>query len=169
MITFQEAVQELQKGNKITRKCWDQSNAKVCIGMQFPDENSFMTTPYMYQEINGTQRSPMELTWGLVTATDWYIIDMSPELGEPVGLAEEKRESEEFDKRVLGRFPEDNSNKYDTKVLGKFPEDKASPEGLKLVPAEEKMPEPLTDEECSEKYPESVEVHTDQYTESPSE
>lgn len=45
-MNFSEALEELKKGNSVTRKNWNGKGQQ--IKLQVPDENSKMTLPYIY-------------------------------------------------------------------------------------------------------------------------
>ena len=46
--SYSVALYLLKNGFKVSRKAWGQKGSKIYIQIQFPDENSKMTLPYIY-------------------------------------------------------------------------------------------------------------------------
>ena len=53
---FGEAISELKKGNKVTRKGWNGKN--MWLGLQVPNANSKMTLPYIYMKTADNNQVP---------------------------------------------------------------------------------------------------------------
>lgn len=76
--TFGEAIRRLKAGQKVARKGWNGKG--IYIEMQFPDEHSKMTLPYIYIVTNGLVTDNPDAPKGVVPwlasqtdmlATDW--------------------------------------------------------------------------------------------------
>jgi hypothetical protein len=52
-MNFGQALQELKKGNKVARLGWNGKG--IFIELQVPDENSKMTSPYIFIDTTGLQ------------------------------------------------------------------------------------------------------------------
>lgn len=50
-MNFGQALIELKNGNKVKRKGWNGDG--IFLSLQVPDENSFMTQPYIYIDTQG--------------------------------------------------------------------------------------------------------------------
>lgn len=80
-MSFGQALEHLEGkggGYQVTRKAWIGSKAAPLIKLQKPDDNSFMTEPYLYMEKfvdgKGTVRFPIDLSGESILAKDWQII-----------------------------------------------------------------------------------------------
>ena len=80
---FGWALEGLKKGNKLAREGWN--GRGIFIQLQVPDENSKMTSPYIYIDTTGLQtdndNAPKSLVPWLASqtdmlATDWVIINL---------------------------------------------------------------------------------------------
>lgn len=79
---FGEALRYLKAGKKVARKGWNGKG--IYIEMQFPDENSKMTLPYIYIVTNGLVTDNPDAPKGVVPwlasqtdmlAEDWIIVE----------------------------------------------------------------------------------------------
>lgn len=52
-MNFGQAIHELQAGRKVARKGWKEKG--IFVGLQIPDENSKMTSPYLFIDTTGLQ------------------------------------------------------------------------------------------------------------------
>jgi len=76
---FSEAFSEAKKGKMIFRKGWN--NPNIAVGVQFPDENSANTKPYLYmikvhqgeEETTTFDRFPLDLSCESLFAEDWEV------------------------------------------------------------------------------------------------
>jgi hypothetical protein len=66
------AVRQLRDGKKVAPAYW---NGKKWLVMQFPDENSKMTMPYIYVEYPPNHRIPWAISNLELFAEDWMIIE----------------------------------------------------------------------------------------------
>ena len=85
-MTFGEALAHLKKETKkrdhgnfgVTRENWYGSQAQPIVYLQLPDEDSFMTEPYLYMKkfsATGKQiRFPLDLSCESILAEDWKIV-----------------------------------------------------------------------------------------------
>lgn len=68
-----------EKGGAVTRRNWYGSDASPRVKIQRPDENSFMTEPYLYMEkfaASGKKiRFPLDLSRESILADDWVIVE----------------------------------------------------------------------------------------------
>lgn len=78
---FGYALTELRCGEKLRRRGWNGSG--IFIALQMPDENSFMTKPYIYIDTTGLQtnnldapkcRVPWLASQTDMLAEDWEVI-----------------------------------------------------------------------------------------------
>ena len=81
-MNFGDAIQELKAGSKIARKGWNGKG--IFIELQLPDENSKMTSPYVYIDTTGLQtdnraapksRVPWFASQTDMLANDWVNIE----------------------------------------------------------------------------------------------
>jgi len=74
---FGGAIDELKGGNKVTRAGWNGKG--IFIKLQVPDENSKMTSPYIYIDTTGLQtdneHAPKSLVPWLASQTDMLAED----------------------------------------------------------------------------------------------
>lgn len=74
---FGEAIKELKSGNKVARKGWNGKG--IFIELQVPDENSKMTSPYIFIDTTGLQTdnnfAPKSLVPWLPSQTDMLAED----------------------------------------------------------------------------------------------
>lgn len=79
---FGEAIEALKKGLKVARKGWNGKG--IFIELQVPDENSKMSSPYIYIDTTGLQTDNSDAPKSLVPwlasqtdmlADDWVIIE----------------------------------------------------------------------------------------------
>ena len=80
-MNFGEAITELKKGKKLARKGWN--GRGIFIKLQLPDDNSFMTSPYIYIDTSGLKtdnedapksRVPWFASQTDMLAEDWIIV-----------------------------------------------------------------------------------------------
>jgi hypothetical protein len=80
-MNFGQALQELKKGNKVARLGWNGKG--IFIELQVPDENSKMTSPYIFIDTTGLQtnnemapksRVPWLASQTDMLAEDWEIL-----------------------------------------------------------------------------------------------
>jgi len=69
---FGEAISELKKGNKVTRKGWNGKN--MWLGLQVPDANSKMTLPYIYMKTADNNQVPWLASQTDMLSEDWEVI-----------------------------------------------------------------------------------------------
>lgn len=78
---FSDALHFLTQGKKVARKGWNGKG--IFIQIQLPDENSFMTSPYIYIDTTGLQtdnpnapksRVPWLASQTDLLADDWVIV-----------------------------------------------------------------------------------------------
>mgnify|MGYP003732400137 CR=1 FL=1 len=81
LFSFSEALELMKKGSIMARKAWN--NPSISVAIQFPDENSANTEPYLYMvkkivENDDTKsqnkRFPLDLSCESIFASDWFII-----------------------------------------------------------------------------------------------
>lgn len=70
-LNFSTALILLKKGSKVARKGW--RNTDIIARVQFPDENSMNTLPYIVME-KGDSVFPLDLSCESLFAEDWYIV-----------------------------------------------------------------------------------------------
>ena len=71
-MNFGQAIQELKKGKKLKRKGWNGKG--IFIAIQFPDEHSKMTAPYLYVE-SRFGRVPWKETMIELLSNEWQIVE----------------------------------------------------------------------------------------------
>jgi hypothetical protein len=80
-MNFGQAIDSLKLGSKVARRGWNGKG--IFIEMQFPDENSKMTSPYIYIDTSGLQTDNPEAPKSTVPwlasqtdmlAEDWEIV-----------------------------------------------------------------------------------------------
>lgn len=71
-LTFGLALEAMKKGRIVSRKGWN--NPNITCKIQFPDENSFMTMPYVFMMKN-EDRFPLDLSCESILAEDWYVVE----------------------------------------------------------------------------------------------
>lgn len=64
---FSQALIEAKNGSLVTREAWPES---IRVGVQFPDEHSANTKPYLYM-LKGEDRFPLDLSCESIFAEDW--------------------------------------------------------------------------------------------------
>ena len=69
---FGEAISELKKGNKVTRKGWNGKN--MWLELQVPDAHSKMTLPYIYMKTADNNKVPWLASQTDVLSEDWEVI-----------------------------------------------------------------------------------------------
>lgn len=70
--SFGEAISELKKGNKVTRKGWNGKN--MWLGLQVPGDNSKMTLPYIYMKTADNNQVPWLASQTDMLSEDWEVI-----------------------------------------------------------------------------------------------
>ena len=70
--SFGEAISELKKGNKVTRKGWNGKN--MWLGLQVPDANSKMTLPYIYMKTADNNQVPWLASQTDMLSEDWEVV-----------------------------------------------------------------------------------------------
>jgi len=79
-MNFSEALTELKSGHDLTRTGW---NGKHNISLQEPDEESKMTLPYIYMEVDPKEdgvefpKIPWVASQADILATDWEVEEIS--------------------------------------------------------------------------------------------
>lgn len=68
--TFEWALSQMRGGFFVKRAGWHGIKA----GIQFPDENSKMTEPYIYMQ-KGSKCFPLDLSVESIFAEDWELAD----------------------------------------------------------------------------------------------
>lgn len=90
-LNFGEALHAAKHGRAVSRAIWP-DHIKVMV--QFPDENSWMTKPYLFmeKEENGELvRFPLDLSAESIFAEDWSILpfgEVPEEASEPTDAEE---------------------------------------------------------------------------------
>ena len=69
---FGEAISELKKGNKVTRKGWNGKN--MWLELQVPDAHSKMTLPYIYMKTADNNQVPWLASQTDMLSEDWEVI-----------------------------------------------------------------------------------------------
>lgn len=69
---FEWAFRMMRQGKFVRRTGWNNENIKV--GIQHPDENSFMTKPYFYMQ-KGDEKFPLDMSCEALFAEDWEIAE----------------------------------------------------------------------------------------------
>ena len=77
-LNFSEALEKMKEGKKVCRVGWVNPSIKVFV--QFPDENSANTLPYLAMEkyTKGSEsyaRFPLDLSAESIFADDWVVVD----------------------------------------------------------------------------------------------
>jgi len=77
-LNFSQALHEMKEGQILARKAWNNPSIKVFV--QFPDEHSANTLPYLVMEkgIKGDltyARFPLDLSAESIFAEDWIIVN----------------------------------------------------------------------------------------------
>ena len=70
---FGEAISELKKGNKVTRKGWNGKN--MWLELQVPDAHSKMTLPYIYMKTADNNKVPWLASQTDMLSEDWEIYE----------------------------------------------------------------------------------------------
>ena len=70
--SFGEAISELKKGNKVTRKGWNGKN--MWLELQVPDAHSKMTLPYIYMKTADNNKVPWLASQTDILSEDWEVI-----------------------------------------------------------------------------------------------
>ena len=68
---FEEALKAMREGKKIVKVGW---KPDIYLAIQFPDEHSFMSTPYIYISLFG-QRTPYPPNMLNLLTDDWEVLD----------------------------------------------------------------------------------------------
>ena len=80
---FGQALTELKNGNKVKRKGWNGDG--IFLALQVPDENSFMTQPYIYIDTLGLKTNNPNAPKGRVPwlasqtdmlTEDWEVVNV---------------------------------------------------------------------------------------------
>lgn len=80
-MNFGQAIEAMKQGAKVARKGWNGKG--IHIEIQFPDENSKMTHPYIFIDTTGLRtdnsdapkdRVPWLASQTDMLGTDWYIL-----------------------------------------------------------------------------------------------
>lgn len=71
--SFSEALKYLKRGMKVARKGWHKNN--MYLTMQFPDENSKMTNPYIYINVTDNYRIPWTASQADMFEEDWVFVN----------------------------------------------------------------------------------------------
>lgn len=76
-MNFSQAFEELLNGKIISRKTWP---SFMSVKVQFPDERSANTEPYLYmikESVNGSKkkRFPLDMSCESMFADDWFIVE----------------------------------------------------------------------------------------------
>lgn len=76
-MTFGEAMEELKRGARVMREGWNGKGMHLSV--QFPDEHSKMTFPYLYMTIpdcaEGIRKLPWQPAQVDLFSEDWVILD----------------------------------------------------------------------------------------------
>ena len=71
---FSQALLEMKSGRKCAREGW--RDAGISCAVQFPDEHSANTLPYLYMVKNeGKTRFPLDLSCESLFAEDWQTVE----------------------------------------------------------------------------------------------
>lgn len=73
--TFEWALHNMKEGEIVTRKGW--GNRNICVFVQFPDEHSVNTEPYIVMKKTANEKSrrfPLDLSCESIFAEDWEIV-----------------------------------------------------------------------------------------------
>lgn len=70
-MNFSEALEGLKKGKKAYRKGWNGKN--MWINLQLPDENSYMSLPYLYMKTVDKQFVPWLASQTDILSDDWNL------------------------------------------------------------------------------------------------
>ncbi len=73
LMTFGIAVEQLKRGNKVSRKGWNGKG--MYLELQTPDENSKMTLPYIWMWTACGNRVPWLASQTDVLADDWDVVE----------------------------------------------------------------------------------------------
>ena len=73
LMTFGIAVEQLKRGNKVSRKGWNGKG--MYLELQTPDENSKMTLPYIWMWTACGNRVPWLASQTDVLAEDWDVVE----------------------------------------------------------------------------------------------
>lgn len=71
-MNFGEALEAMKSGLKVTRKDWNRGR-NIYLQIQFPDEHSKMTKPYIYMT-KDNDRFPCDLSCESLLAEDWEVV-----------------------------------------------------------------------------------------------
>jgi len=72
MMNFSEALNEAKEGKSIQRRGWNGKG--LIVKVQFPDEHSEMTEPYLYIEYPNGLRCPWICSQTDIMADDWWVV-----------------------------------------------------------------------------------------------
>lgn len=74
MMNFSKALEDVVAGRKLSREGWNGEGQY--IQLQTPDENSFMTEPYIYFVFSeGEKRIPWLASQADILAQDWFEVE----------------------------------------------------------------------------------------------
>lgn len=72
MTTFGWALDQLQRGNKVTRTGWNGKG--MWLALQVPDVHSKMTRPYIYMSTADKALVPWVASQSDILADDWTVV-----------------------------------------------------------------------------------------------
>ena len=71
-MNFSKAFDLAKQGHGVKRSLWP--DKEVIVKVQYPDENSKMTEPYLYME-KRNKRFPLDLSCESLFAEDWELVE----------------------------------------------------------------------------------------------
>ena len=83
-MNFGQAIEQMKQGKKVARKGWNGKG--IHLEIQFPDEHSKMTHPYIFIDTTGLQtdnpdapkdRVPWLASQTDMLAEDWYVVELT--------------------------------------------------------------------------------------------
>jgi len=72
-MNFGKAIEEMKKGNKLSRKGWNGKG--MYLEIQNPDENSKMTLPYIWMKTACNNKVPWLASQTDILAEDWGVVE----------------------------------------------------------------------------------------------
>ena len=72
-MNFSEALHEIKRGNLLRRTGWNNPNQYICL--QVPDNNSFMTLPYIFIRTVQGERVPWLASQTDLLSNDWEEVE----------------------------------------------------------------------------------------------
>ena len=84
IMNFGQAIEQMKQGKKVARKGWNGKG--IHLEIQFPDEHSKMTHPYIFIDTTGLQtdnpyapkdRVPWLASQTDMLAEDWYVVGLT--------------------------------------------------------------------------------------------